>query len=306
MEEASEFVKRFVQKKGPLPLITTCCPAWVDFMEKFHTDMIPHFSSCKSPHQITGVLAKTYYAAKQKVDPARIIMVSVMPCTAKKYEITREDEMFASGFQDVDIVLTAREFARMIKQAGIDFQELPDDKPDHILGDYSGAGTIFGTTGGVMEAALRTAEFLITGEKLPRVEFTNVRGLEGVKETSVTVKGAAVKLAVAHGLANVEYVLEKVRRAKAEGAPPPYHFIEVMACPGGCIGGGGQPYGVTNEIRALRSKALYQDDEGQAVRCSHENPFVQQLYKEFLDSPLSEKSKKLLHTEYKPRPIYKR
>ena len=306
MEEASEFIERFVNKKGVLPLITTCCPSWVDFMEKFHHDMIPHFSSAKSPHEMMGVLIKTYYAEKKKIDPAKIKVVSIMPCTAKKFEISRSHEMSASGFQDVDVVLTTRELARMIKQSCINFNNLPDEECDHILGDYSGAGTIFGATGGVMEAALRTAYFFVTGKELLKVEFMNVRGLKGVKETSINIDGTEIRIAVAHGLANVEYVLNEIRKAQKEGKPLPYHFVEVMACPGGCVGGGGQPYGVTDELRIARSKGLYSDDEAQTVRCSHNNPYVQQLYKEFLGKPLSEKAHHLLHTKYQPLPIYRR
>lgn len=306
MEEAAEFVARFTKQTGPLPLITTCCPSWVDFMEKFHHDMIPHFSSAKSPHEMMGVLVKTYYAEKNKLDPAKVKVISVMPCTSKKFEISRSHEMSASGFQDVDVVLTTRELARMIKQAGIDFAKLPEEECDHILGDYSGAGTLFGVTGGVMEAALRTACFLVTGKRLPKVEFANVRGLKGVKETSISIAGTEVRIAVAHGLANVECVLREVRKAKKEGKPIPYHFIEVMACPGGCVGGGGQPYGVTDELRTARAKGLYSDDEAQKVRCSHENPYVQQLYKEFLGQPLGEKAHQLLHTHYQPLPVYRR
>jgi NADH-quinone oxidoreductase subunit G len=306
MEEAAEFVNRFVHKKGTLPLITTCCPSWVDYMEKFYTDMIEHFSSVKSPHEISGVLAKTYFAQKNKIEPKKIRVVSVMPCTSKKYEITRTDEMFASGYQDVDVVLTTRELVRMIRQAGLDFEHLPDEQADHILGEYSGAGTIFGTTGGVMEAALRTAYSLITGEKLEKVEFQGVRGLQGIKETSVFIHGTEVKIAVAHGLANVGYVLDKVSDAIKNNMPLPYHFIEVMACPGGCVGGGGQPYQVTNDVRTKRAQGLYADDEAQAVRCSHENPYVKKLYEEFLGSPLGEKSHHLFHTTYKPRPEYRK
>jgi NADH-quinone oxidoreductase subunit G len=275
-------------------------------MEKFHHDMIPHFSSAKSPHEMMGVLVKTYYAEKNKIDPAKLKVISIMPCTAKKFEISRSNEMSASGHQDVDVVLTTRELARMIKQAGIDFVNLPEEECDHILGDYSGAGTIFGATGGVMEAALRTAYSFATGKKLPKVEFENVRGLKGVKETSISIEGTEVKIAVAHGLANVEYVLNQVRQAQKEGKPLPYHFVEVMACPGGCVGGGGQPYGVTDELRMARAKGLYTDDEAQTVRCSHENPYVQQLYKEFLGKPLSEKAHHLLHTKYQPLPVYRR
>ncbi|HTY44481.1 MAG TPA: [FeFe] hydrogenase, group A, partial [Patescibacteria group bacterium] len=252
MEEASEFVQRFAYAKGPLPLITTCCPAWVDFMEKFHPDMIEHFSSCKSPHEIVGALSKTYYARKNNIDPAKIVMISIMPCTAKKYEITRSDEMFASGYQDIDVALTTRELARMIKQAGIDFADLPDEDADNILGDYTGAGVIFGATGGVMEAALRTAHFFVTGKNLGKADFEQTRGLEGVKEAQVEIDGKKVKIAIAHGLNHVEYVLEKVRQAKKNNQELPYHFIEVMACLGGCVGGGGQPYGVTDELRVKR------------------------------------------------------
>ncbi|HNQ50265.1 MAG TPA: NADH-dependent [FeFe] hydrogenase, group A6 [Candidatus Omnitrophota bacterium] len=306
MEEASEFEERLLSGKKPLPLITSCCPAWVDFMEKFHPDMIEHFSSCKSPHEILGVLSKTYYAKKNNIDPAKIFNVSIMPCTAKKYEITRSDEMFASGYQDVDVSLTTRELARMIKQAGIDFTTLPDEECDSILGEYAGAGVIFGATGGVMEAALRSAYNFVTGKELGKVEFENVRGLTGVKESEVDVDGKKIKIAVAHGLGNVEYVLGRIRQAKAQGKEMPYHFVEVMACPGGCVGGGGQPYMVTDELRIKRAEGLYQDDTDKQIRCSHQNPYIKRLYEEFLEKPLSEKSEKLLHTHYKGRPVYRR
>jgi iron-only hydrogenase group A len=306
MEEASELVERLVHGAKPLPLITTCCPSWVDFMEKFHADMIPHFSSCKSPHEIVGVLAKTYYAQKQKIDPAKILMVSVMPCTSKKYEITRSREMFASGYQDIDIVISTRELARMIKQAGIDFASLPEEESDCILGEYAGAGVIFGATGGVMEAALRTAYNIATGRELGKVEFESVRGLKGVKEAEVDVAGRKIRLAIAHGLRNVEYVLHRVREAKLKKEELPYHFIEVMACPGGCVGGGGQPYMVTDALRIKRAQGLYQDDDGSQVRCSHNNPYIKRLYEEFLERPLSERSEKLLHTTYMPVPTYRR
>ncbi len=306
MEEASEFVQRFVHKKGPLPLITTCCPSWVDFMEKFHTDMIEHFSSAKSPQEMMGALAKTYYPQTRSIDPSKVVVVSIMPCTAKKYEIVRSKEMFASGFQDTDIVITTRELIRMIRQAGIDFMSLEDEAPDHLMGDYSGAGVIFGATGGVMEAALRTAYNFVTNEDLKEVNFQDVRGLNGVKETSVNIKGTTVKIAVAHGLANVEYVLNKIRDAKQNNEPLPYHFVEVMACPGGCVGGGGQPYGVTDEVRQARAKGLYDDDAALEIRCSHNNPYVKKLYAEFLGEPLGKKAHQLLHTRYKPRPEYKK
>lgn len=306
MEEASEFVERFAHGKGELPLITSCCPAWVDFMEKFHSDMIPHFSTCKSPHAMVGALAKTYYAEKMGLDAKKLYMVSIMPCTAKKFEIQRSEEMSASGMQDIDVSLTTRELARMIKQFGIDFVNVPDAQPDHILGAYTGAGTIFGATGGVMEAALRTAAHFVTGQKLGSVEFVATRGLKGIKEATITVAGKEIKIAVAHGLGNVETVVNRVREAKAKGEPIPWHFIEVMACPGGCVGGGGQPYGVTDELRKARAKGLYTEDGAGIWRCSHENPYIQTLYQEFLGKPLGEKSHHLLHTEYRVRPQYRR
>ena len=306
VEEATEFVKRFTTTPEKLPLITSCCPAWVDFMEKFYPDMIGHFSSCKSPHQILGVLAKTYYAKKRRIDQGAMFMVSIMPCTAKKHEVKRSRDMFASGFQDIDVSITTRELGRMIKQAGIDFAQLPDEEPDHLLGEYSGAATIFGVTGGVMEAALRTAYDYITGGKLKNVDFENVRGLAGVKEGTVQINDATVKVAVAHGLSNVETVLAEIRQAKIEGKEPPFHFIEVMACPGGCVGGGGQPYGVTDEMRRRRGDGLYKDDAKKTIRYSHENPSVKALYAEFLKEAGGKQSHKLLHTTYKARPEYKK
>jgi NADH-quinone oxidoreductase subunit G len=306
MEEATEFVRRFTTPGSTLPLITTCCPSWVDFMEKFHNDMIPHFSSCKSPQAMIGALAKTYYAAKMGLDPAKVYVVSIMPCTAKKFEIIRSEEMKSSGFHDVDVSLTTRELARMIKQSGIYFRGIPEEQPDHILGAYTGAGTIFGATGGVMEAALRTAHYLITGSNPTRVDFQATRGLDGVKEGKVNIAGNEVRFAVAHGLGNVETVLTRVREALEAGTEPPYHFIEVMACPGGCVGGGGQPYGVTDNLREKRAAGLYQEDQGGLWRCSHDNPYIQELYREFLGEPLGEKSEQLLHTTYTPRPMYRR
>ena len=306
VEEATEFVSRFTTEPESLPLITSCCPAWVDFMEKNHSDLKENFSTCKSPQAMVGALAKTYFAQKKRVDPKKLYMVSIMPCTAKKYELARSAEMYASGVQDVDVALTTRELARMIKQAGIDFVNLPDEEPDHILGDYTGAATIFGVTGGVMEAALRTAYDYVTGGKLSHIEFENVRGLSGVKEGVVSVGGHQVKVAVAHGLKNVEYVLNKIRNAKNQGKELPYHFVEVMACPGGCIGGGGQPYGVTDELRKARTEGLYSEDRDQVIRYSHENPYVKKLYDEFLGEPNGEKSHHLLHTHYVERPEYQK
>jgi len=253
MEEGTEFVHRLTGalKAGmrqatadrSLPLITSCCPAWVDYMEKYYSDMIPNFSTAKSPQQMMGVMIKTYWAAKAKVDPAKIYSVSIMPCTAKKFENGRDESMYSSGYKDVDVTLTTRELARMIKQAGIDFLNLPDSQPDSPLGPYSGAGVIFGATGGVMEAALRTAYFLVTKEELKDVNFTAVRGLSGIKEATVHINGIELRVAAAHQMGNIATVLEEVRKARAEGRETPWHFIEVMACRGGCIGGGGQPYG---------------------------------------------------------------
>ena len=308
MEEASEFVERLVHGKGPLPLITSCCPAWTDYMEKNHQDLIENFSTAKSPQQMLGVVAKTYYCQKMGIDPAHHFQVSIMPCTAKKYELERTNEMFASGYQDVDVTLTTRELARMIKQSGLVFNEMPEEDADSVLGEYTGAGTIFGTTGGVMEAALRTGHYLVTGQNLPAdgVEITPVRGLDGVKEAIIDIAGTPVRVAIAHGMANVDTVLDRVRAARDRGEETPYHFIEVMACPGGCIGGGGQPYGVSNEVRRLRMEGLYQDDQAQRLRCSHDNPSIKRIYEEFLDKPLSEKAERLLHTRYKPRKTYQR
>ena len=308
MEEASEFVERFAHGKGPLPLITSCCPAWTDYMEKNHQDLIPHFSTAKSPQQMLGVMAKTYYSKKMGIDPAKHYQVSIMPCTAKKYELERTDEMFASGYQDVDVTLTTRELARLIKQSGLVFREMPAEDADCLLGEYSGAGTIFGATGGVMEAALRTGYYLVTGENLPKkaIAILPVRGLEGVKTAEIDIKGTRVRVAVAHGMANVDKVLDTVRQARERGEEPPYHFIEVMACPGGCVGGGGQPYGISNEVRRKRIEGLYQDDHDKTLRFSHENPEIQRVYREFLGEPLGEKSEKLLHTRYKARKSYLR
>lgn len=304
MEEGSEFVSRLTKQTGPLPLITSCCPAWVDYMEKYYGNAIDLFSTCKSPHEMVGVLAKTYFADKQNIKKENICMVSIMPCTAKKYEIQRDTHMSASGVQDIDISLTTRELARMIKQAGIDFKNLPEEEPDNILGKYAGAGTIFGATGGVMEAAIRTAYTLVTNEELENVNIDVVRGLEGIKEGEIDIKGTKIRVAVAHGLGNVKHLLDKVIAAKEAGEEPPYHFIEVMACTGGCISGGGQPYGVTNAIRKKRTAGIYKDDEQQEIRCSHQNPFINKLYEDFLEKPLSHKSHELLHTKYVDRPIY--
>jgi NADH-quinone oxidoreductase subunit G len=304
MEEATEFVQRISSGQGYLPQLTSCCPAWTDYMEKYFPDMIPHFSTAKSPMMMQGAITKTYYAEKIDKKSSEIYSAAIMPCTAKKYEITRCEKMFSSGEQDVDVVLTTRELARLIRSAGIDFQNLPDERADNPIGKYSGAGTIFGNTGGVMEAAIRSAYHFITGRELEDMNVTAVRGMEGVRSGEIDIDGKKIRVAVAHGMANVGTILREVRKAKEEGGEPPYHFIEVMACRGGCIAGGGQPYGTTDEVRKKRIAGLYRDDEASEIRASHQNPEIQQIYAEFLDRPLSEKSHELLHTRYTPRPIY--
>ena len=276
-----------------------------DWMEKYAPDFTGNFSSAKSPQQMLSALAKSYWAEKNNVDPKKIAVISIMPCTAKKYEVTRSDEMSSTGQQDTDLVLTTRELARMIKSAGIDFLNLPDEEADELLGAYSGAGTIFGVTGGVMEAALRTAYCMVTGDdQPPSIKFDVVRGMEGVKEAEIDIKGTKVKIAVAHQMGNVEQVLNAVRADLKEGKKPRYDFIEVMACRGGCIGGGGQPTGATDEIRALRTAGIYSDDEKSVIRMSHKNPQVQALYADYLGKPGSEKAEKLLHTKYRKRKVY--
>ena len=304
MEEANEFIGR-VQNGGVLPMITSCSPGWIRYCENYFPEFIPNLSSCKSPQQMFGAVAKTYYAQKIGVAPEKIFSVSVMPCTAKKYEINRDDQS-AAGVPDLDATITTRELARMIKQAGIMFNELPDEVCDSPLGTGSGAAVIFGATGGVMEAALRTAVWTLTGkpEKTP-IEFTEVRGVEGIKEATYNVNGMEVKVAVASGLANAKALLKKVKSGEAT-----YHFIEVMGCPGGCVNGGGQiiqPASVRNftDIRAERAKVLYGIDEANTLRFSHENPEVQALYKEFLGEPNSHKAHEILHTTYKANKLYK-
>ncbi len=296
MEEGSELLKR-IKEGGQLPLITSCSPGWIKFMEHCYPHLLPHLSTCKSPQQMFGALAKTYYAQQAGIDPADIFVVSIMPCTAKKFEAGRE-EMNASGFRDVDVVLTTRELGRMLKEAGIDFTVLPDEEYDHPLGISTGAGVIFGATGGVMEAALRTAYELVTGKALEALDFHAVRGLNGLKEASVDIEGTTLNVAVAHGLANAREILERV----SGGAQ--YHFIEIMCCPGGCIGGGGQPIPTTGEIRAQRAAGIYNADQALSLRKSHENPAVQELYREFLGQPLGHKSHELLHTHYVERGKY--
>jgi len=304
MEEGTELVKRLTKGEGAIPLITSCCPAWVDYLEKYYGDMIPNFSTAKSPQQMMGVMIKTYYAQKAGIDPAKVYSVSIMPCTAKKYENGRDKTMYASGQKDVDVTLTTRELARMIKQAGIDLLNLPESEPDSPMGPNTGAGVIFGATGGVMEAALRTAYSLLTGSDLKDVNFTGVRGISGIKEASVHIAGSEIRVAVAHQMGNIAQVLDMVRKAKAEGKEVPWHFIEVMACRGGCIGGGGQPYGCTDEVRKMRIRGIYDADEASEYRCSHQNPYIKQVYAEFLENPGSHKAHELLHTHYESKPLY--
>lgn len=316
IEEATEFVNRFTQKPESLPMFTSCCPAWVDMLEKTNQDMIDNFSTCKSPQSMVGALAKTYYAEKMSINPAKIRVVSVMPCTAKKWEIKRSKDMSSSGYQDVDVSLTTRELCRMIKQSGIDFRSLPEETADSPLGEYSGAGTIFGVTGGVMTAALRTAYFYITGEELGEINFKAIEGLEGIKEAEIDIKGTKVKIAVAHGCGNIETILNRIREAKANGEEMPYHFVEVMACRGGCISGGGQPRvmmpgqpkprGITDDIRRKRAAGLMNEDLHAKNRLSHHNESVKALYKEYLGEAGGEKAHKLLHTHYMSRAPYKK
>lgn len=305
MEEGTEFVGRLTKGQGKIPLFTSCCPAWVDYAEKNYPDMLDNVSTAKSPQQMMGSVIKTYWAQKMGINPEKVYSVSIMPCTAKKYEVHRDSNMSASGYQDVDISFTTRELAKLIKQAGIDFTALEDEKADSPLGEYTGAGTIFGATGGVMEAAVRTAYKVITGSELADLNLTPVRGLDGVKSAKLDIAGTEVRVAVVHQLGNVAKVMDAVREAAARGEEPPYHFIEVMACRGGCVGGGGQPYGTTDEVRTKRAKGLYKEDEASVKRCSHDNEEVAAVYKEFFGEPNSEKAHHLLHTHYQERAMYK-
>ncbi len=296
MEEGNELVGRITGKiKKPLPQFTSCSPGWIKFMEHFYPELMENVSTCKSPQQMFGPLSKTYYAEKTGIDPEKVVSVSVMPCTAKKFEAQRA-EMTDSGYQDVDYVLTTRELARMIKEAGIDFLTLPDEPAEPLMGMYTGAATIFGATGGVMEAALRTAYKLVTGRELESLDIKPVRGMDGVKTATVDVDGLEVKVAVAHGLGNARKLLNETKAGKS-----PYHFIEIMACPGGCVGGGGQPYGFDMAARAIRGEVLYKEDKELTLRRSHENPSIKKVYDDFLGKPLGKKSHKLLHTKYTKR-----
>jgi len=300
MEEGSEFLER-VQSGGPLPLITSCSSAWMKYMEQFYPDLIPNVSTCKSPMSMASSMFKTYWSDKKKLDPKKILSVAVMCCTAKKYEAARP-ELRVNGLQATDIVITTRETVWMIKSAGIDFINIEPETPDTPLGLSSGAGAIFGVTGGVMEAAVRTAYELYTGETLIDIEMSAIRGFDGIKEATIKMDGKELRLAVAHGLGNAHKAMEMIRED-----PNRFHFVEVMGCPGGCIGGGGQPYATANSIPLdeeclkARAQALYDLDRGKTIRRSHDNPDVQRLYREFLGRPLSEKSHELLHTHYKTR-----
>lgn len=316
MEEGTELLTRLkkalVEQDGnvALPMTTSCSPGWIKFIEHTFPEYLPNVSTCKSPQQMFGALVKTYYAQRKNINPKDIVSVSIMPCTAKKFEAQRP-EMRDSGYQDVDYVLTTRELAIMIKQAGIEFMKLEDEQYDRFMGDSTGAAVIFGATGGVMEAALRTAWEIVTGKEVPfeNLNITPVRGMEGIKEAAITIsgckpewsflEGAELRCAIAHGLANAKELMQAVKDGKVS-----YHFIEVMACPGGCLGGGGQPIPTSPEIRKKRAVAIYAEDEGMPLRKSHENPEVAQIYQEFLGEPLGHKSHELLHTHYKARKRY--
>lgn len=299
MEEGTELLNR-IKNGGVLPMITSCSPGWIKYCETFYPDFIPNLSTCKSPNQMQGAVTKTYFARQNDLDPRDIYVVSVMPCTAKKFEIARP-EFGRDGYRDVDANLTTRELARMIRQAGLDFVHLPEEEFDDMLGESSGAGVIFGVTGGVMEAALRTVVDVLTGKDMPRLEYADVRGLEGIKEATVNVNGTDIKVAIVHGTANAAKLLNAIRAGEKT-----YHFIEVMGCPGGCVTGGGQPivdartrYYV--DPRAARAAATYSEDESMAIRKSHKNPAVQKLYAEFLGEPNSHIAHELLHTTYVDR-----
>jgi NADP-reducing hydrogenase subunit HndD len=314
IEEGNELLSRLkkvlVDADGntALPIITSCSPGWIKFIEHNYPQLLPNLSTCKSPQQMFGALAKTWYAKKEGVDPSKVVSVSIMPCTAKKFEKERP-EMRSSGFKDVDYVLTTRELARMVREAGIDFARIPDEKYDRWMGSSTGAAVIFGATGGVMEAALRTAYEVVTGKEVPftNLEITSVRGMEGVKEASIQLpqslakdwnflSGAVVKVAVAHGLTNARKLMDRIVAGEAD-----YHFIEIMACPGGCIGGGGQPIPTSQEIRQRRAESIYAEDCALPVRKSHDNLEVQLLYADFLEKPLGHHSHELLHTHYTKR-----
>ncbi len=298
LEEGTEFINR-IKNNGVLPMITSCSPGWIKYIEHFYPNLLHHLSTCKSPQQMFGALVKTYYAEKNKLDPKDIICVSIMPCTAKKFEMGRE-EMKASGYQDVDYVLTTRELGKWISETRIDFAKLPDEDFDRLMGESTGAAVIFGATGGVMEAALRSVVDILENKDLENIEYTQVRGLEHIKEATLKVAGIEVNIAVVHGLKNANKLLEEIQKGNSK-----YHFIEIMACSGGCIGGGGQPIPTNSEIIKKRAAAIYQEDKRLPLRKSHKNPEVQKLYNDFLIKPGSEKSHNLLHTKYTNRKKYK-
>jgi NADH-quinone oxidoreductase subunit G len=291
LEEGNELLKR-VKEGGTLPMFTSCSPGWINFCETFYPDLLDNLSTCKSPQQMFGSLVKTYWAEKMGVDPSKIYSVSIMPCVAKKFEASRP-EMNASGYRDVDLVLTTREVGRLFRMSGLDFSKLPGSNFDSWMGAYTGAAVIFGASGGVMEAALRTVYEVVTGNTLEDVNFTGIRGFDGIKEAEVDLNGLVVKVAIAHSLSNARKLMDQVRAGES-----PYHFIEIMACPGGCIGGGGQPITKRNAKRIERIDAIYLEDEGLPIRKSHENPEVKQIYEDFLHEPLGHKSHELLHTHY--------
>ena len=302
MEEANEFVKRF-KKNDNLPMMTSCCPAWVKYIESYEPDLLPHLSSCKSPHQMFGALIKSYYANKIGINPEKIYTVSVMPCIAKKFERQRP-EMQNDGLWDVDNVITTRELSRMIKQANIDFTKLEDSEFDAPMGEATGAGAIFGTTGGVMEAALRTAQDTLTGKSLDKIEFEQVRGGKGIKKATIEIAGKPIKVVAASGLSNARKILDEIKSGKAD-----YQFVEIMACPGGCIMGGGQPIKSSKtrselDVRKLRADSIYSIDEKSTIRKSHENPVLKKIYEEYLEEPGSYRAEKLLHTNYMKREKY--
>jgi NADP-reducing hydrogenase subunit HndD len=302
MEEGTELLQR-IQNGGKLPLITSCSPGWIKFCEHYYPGLLDNLSSCKSPHEMLGAVIKSYYAEKNGIDPANIVVVSIMPCTAKKYECQRP-ELCGTEYPDVDIVLTTRELAKMIKQAGIDFANLEDENFDEVLGDSTGAAVIFGTTGGVMEAALRTVADILTGQDLQNIDYTAVRGTEAIKEATVKIGDLDVKVAVAHGTGNARPLLDKI--LAGEGG---YHFVEIMGCPGGCVTGGGQPF-VPAKVKMdinpaeVRAKALYDEDAGMPLRKSHKNPSITKIYEEYFGEPCGHKSHELLHTHYFERPKY--
>lgn len=295
VEEGNELLKR-LNSGGVLPMITSCSPGWINFIEQYYPELLPHLSTCKSPQQMFGTLVKAYYPEKIGKKAEDIFSVSIMPCTAKKFEAERDEMSIDGNEPDVDVVLTTRELGKMLKQAGIDFENLPEDTYDDPFGITTGAGVIFGATGGVMEAALRTVYEVVTGKTLESLDFTDVRGLEGIKESVVDLDGLEVKVAVVHTLSKAREMMELIKENKAD-----YLFIEVMCCPGGCIGGGGQPYGATDELRKQRMDAIYEVDKNLPLRKSHESPAVKKLYEELLIEPLSEKSHHLLHTTYRDR-----